>query len=162
MKTKHLLMAGLGLISFVGMSISSVQKAFGQSWIFQDNQGRPYLAVPPGYGRPDSVCTSDNQYCFNVSYSPSKCYPQGCIFPLSLTNRITNFGNPSDSGSRNRTYADLCRSASYNDVAAIATDGVDCTNYGYPEEVNEYKKRRLIQFEKTRNEALKMLPGRVR
>ncbi len=49
MKIKHLLMAGLGLISFVAMSLGSVQKAVGQERVVQDNQGRPYLAVKQGY-----------------------------------------------------------------------------------------------------------------
>ena len=48
MKTKHLLMAGLGLISFVGMSLSSVQKACAQFQVVEDNLGRPYLAFPQG------------------------------------------------------------------------------------------------------------------
>ena len=145
MKTKHLLMAGLGLISFVGMSLSSVQKAFAQSRIVEDNRGRLYLAVPRGYGRPDSVCTYDNQYCFNVGYNPSACEPGGCYFPLSLINRRTDFRSPSYSGSRDR-YAEFCRRAASNptsEIAALPLRNFDCTIYGYPEELNDSIKRTI-------------------
>ncbi len=69
MKTKHLLMAGLGLISFVGMSLGSVQKAFGQERVVQDNQGRPYLAVRQGYDvGPHIRCSRDGERCFNLDF----------------------------------------------------------------------------------------------
>ncbi|NEQ34873.1 MAG: hypothetical protein F6K40_00515 [Okeania sp. SIO3I5] len=122
MKTKHLLMAGLGLISFVGMSLSSVQKAFGQSRIVEDNQGRLYLAVPQGYGRPSSVCTNDNQYCFNVAHNPSACYPEGCVFPLSsikIINRRANFRSPSYSSPRYSSGVDPCEVPGSPEAAVI-------------------------------------------
>ncbi|NEP82906.1 MAG: hypothetical protein F6K39_35065 [Okeania sp. SIO3B3] len=142
MKSKHLLIAGLGLISFVGISLSSVQKAVAQSRIVEDNRGRLYLAVPRGSGRPDAVCTSDNQYCFNVSYSPSECYPEGCIFPLSFIDRRTDFRRPSYSGSRYSSNADWCRGTVSSGLVARM-----CT-MKYPEEVNPNTRRKAEEFQR--------------
>ena len=142
MKTKHLLMAGLGLISFVGMSLSSVQKALAQLQIVEDNLGRPYLAIPRGYGRPDAVCTSDNQYCLNVSYNPSSCDPWVCFFPLSLKERTIYFGNPSDSRSRYSSNADWCQGTVSSGLVARM-----CT-MKYPEEVNPNTRRKAEEFQR--------------
>ena len=131
MKTKHLLMAGLGLISFVGMSLSSVQKAFGQARIIQDtqgkhdrivqdSQGRFYLEVWGGYSPPYIRCTRDAQYCFHV-FDPIPC-PQGTCYPLSLINEKTVFHNP--------YYADFCWKNYSDALTDSVIEAIDCGIYG--------------------------------
>ncbi|NEQ38184.1 MAG: hypothetical protein F6K40_18725 [Okeania sp. SIO3I5] len=122
MKTKHLLMAGLGLISFVGMSLSSVQKAFGQERVVEDNQGRLYLEVRQGYNRPDTFCAirRDYRYCFNVSYNPSECYQGVCFFSL-----IRNV----DQEIKDRNRCLLARRGNIAAVHLVRALGLDCTTY---------------------------------
>ena len=130
MKTKHLLMAGLGLISFVGMSLSSVQKAFAQSWIFQgtydrivqDSQGRWYLEVlRDAYKPPYIRCTSDAQYCFQVSERIG-CRQGRCLYALSLINEKTAF--------HNSAYASACWSGIRDAIIESSIRGIDCRIYG--------------------------------
>ncbi|MDJ0519745.1 MAG: hypothetical protein QNJ74_26945 [Trichodesmium sp. MO_231.B1] len=133
MKTKHLLMAGLGLISFVGMSLGSVQKAFGQERVVQDNQARPYLAVRQGYDvGPHIRCSRDGERCFNLDFVGCDRDAQICLYQLSLINRKTIFHNPLDAYS--------CWSS--GDISLLRRQYINCRIYGVSKEVSEYNKRR--------------------
>lgn len=123
MKTKHLLMAGLGLISFVGMSLSSVQKAFGQDRIVQDSKGRFYLEATFEYDPPYIRCTRDAQYCFNV-VNRTECRRGICLYRLSLINEKTVF--------HNQYYASFCWDTARDPLIDSAIEGIDCRIYGAP------------------------------
>ena len=134
MKTKHLLMAGLGLISFVGMSLSSVKKAFGQERVIE-YQGRPFLAVKQGYDvGPHIRCSRDGEHCFNLNFVGCDQSLQTCFYQLSLINRKTMFHDSSN--------ATLCWGSGDFAAMGIALRAIDCRIYGVPQEISEYNRRR--------------------
>ncbi len=139
-------MAGLGLISFVGMSLGSVQKVFGQERVVQDNQGRPYLAVKQGYDvGPHIRCSRDGEHCFNLDFVGCDEDVQMCFYQLSLINRKTIFHDSSSARS--------CWGS--GDLAAYSSQFTNCRIYGVPKEIDEYNKRRARKVQKIFDETVR-------
>lgn len=125
MKSRHLVTAGLGLVTFISLGVLPAQKALSQEGIVYSDQGEPFF-VSRGKDIGTRVrCTRDAAECFSLTFVG--CNQQNyCFFKLQRIPPNSSFHNP--------LVAQACWSGNWTFLLGFGSP--DCRVYGVSAEVS--------------------------